>query len=163
MDEKIFFMLFHAAQNNRHLSELSKFATKVSSKLFFILYCVLLLSLWWQHDTGKLILCITIPLFTLFSSLLLRRTVHRPRPYQSLAIQIEFPRKEKYSFPSNHSASASIIALTCLYCYTPLGIVACLLAIVTGLSRVISGLHYPTDILAGFVLSSMISSLYLFF
>ena len=162
MDEKIFFSLYNLAQKNRCLGEIALFATKASSKVFFVVYAALLIYLGLQRDVKTLIVCVVIPLIALFVTLLIRKIVHRPRPYQTFDIDIRVEKKGKFSFPSNHSASAGIIAITCLYCYVPLGIVMCILVLLTGTSRVFSGVHYPSDVLAGFVLSSVIGLIYIF-
>ena len=161
MDYKLFFWLFNLAQKNRCLGNIAIIATKASSKIFFIIYIAVLISLALQRDTENFILCVWIPFLALCVTLFLRKIIHRPRPYQTFDIEIQVGRKEKFSFPSNHSASASIIAITCLYCYFPLGIFMCALALFTGISRILTGVHYPSDVLAGFVLSSIIGLLYL--
>ncbi len=57
-----------------------------------------------------------------------------------------------YGFPSNHAANAACFAVLWLRFYgVTQGTIACLLAFFVGLSRVYLGVHYPADILAGFL------------
>ena len=51
--------------------------------------------------------------------------------------------------PSRHSFSAAGIAVTAGFVWPPLGIVAGLLAVCIAVTRILSGVHYPSDVLAG--------------
>ena len=53
------------------------------------------------------------------------------------------------SFPSDHAAAASAIAVAILAFSRPMGAAFVAAATLIALSRVVVGLHYPSDILAG--------------
>ena len=59
-----------------------------------------------------------------------------------------------YSFPSMHSASvpAAYFSLAREAKKKWLWIVSVVLTLLVGVSRVVAGMHYPTDVLAGWVL-----------
>jgi membrane-associated phospholipid phosphatase len=59
-----------------------------------------------------------------------------------------------YSFPSNHAVVAASAAVALLIVHRRLGVVAVVLTVAIGLSRVYIGAHYPHDVLAGFVLGA---------
>ena len=61
--------------------------------------------------------------------------------------------------PSNHSASAMVLALALIYILPQYFIFFIILAIITGIFRVIAGLHYPIDVLFGFLLGFLIGGL----
>lgn len=80
----------------------------------------------------------------------------RPRPFLELVAHklIEKSALEK-SFPSDH-ATLSFAAATLLFSFHPrLGIAAYILAAAIAVSRVLVGVHYPSDVLAGALLGAM--------
>lgn len=57
-----------------------------------------------------------------------------------------------YSFPSNHASNAAVFATLWFILFSRFqGSLAILCACVIGMSRVYLGVHYPTDILGGFI------------
>lgn len=59
-----------------------------------------------------------------------------------------------YSFPSGHSANSAgmITTLAIIFKKTWLTVIAVILPLLVGISRFALGVHYPTDVLAGWVL-----------
>ena len=81
---------------------------------------------------------------------LLRAAINRPRPYEALNFTPLFPKDTKgQSMPSRHCFSAAAIVAAAFTVWVPLGVAACLLAAVVAVTRVLTGVHYPSDVLAG--------------
>lgn len=92
--------------------------------------------------------------FVLVSAL--RIVCGRMRPYERFGLPPVIPKKTKgKSFPSRHVFSAAIIAATFLVQSEPFlavaGIVLALLALLLGVLRVVSGVHYISDVAAALV------------
>lgn len=113
-----------------------------------LLYPALIL---WQFAAGgawiRTILGAGVP-FVLLS--LFRKLVNRPRPFEVLEIQPLLQKDSSgCSFPSRHVFSAFLIAM-CYYAVNPrIGFCLLLLGTILAAIRVIGGVHYPSDVLAG--------------
>ena len=80
----------------------------------------------------------------------LRAAINRPRPYTKYGFVPLFPKdKTGQSMPSRHCFSAAAIVAAAFTVWVPLGVAACLLAAVVAVTRVLTGVHYPSDVLAG--------------
>ena len=96
----------------------------------------------------------------LFMVELIRFFYHRPRPFvlHSLNQLIPVPVPETgYSFPSGHSTVFFALSAA-IYCYNKkLGIIFFAASVLMNVSRVISGVHYLSDIIAGMILGSVVA------
>jgi len=63
------------------------------------------------------------------------------------------------SFPSRHAACAGVIAVTALKTLPPLGVFLSLVALGICLSRVLAGVHFLRDVVAGLLLGAGIGVL----
>ena len=74
----------------------------------------------------------------------------RPRPYEVRQdIWLTGTPLDKFSFPSGHTLHAVVFSTVAISYYPQLSIVLLPFTLMVGLSRVVLGLHYPSDVLAG--------------
>lgn len=162
MDKLIFFKVFEFTKRNKHLLNLSVFVSNFSSKIFFIIYLfALIYTFLFLKD--KLFLFIIIPLSTLVIINILRRLIKRNRPADTFNLQLPVQKSKDFSFPSKHATCSMIIALSILFLNIYFGAVLVFLSFLTGLSRVMTGLHYPFDILFGWLLAICFSTTFIIF
>jgi undecaprenyl-diphosphatase len=83
---------------------------------------------------------------------LLNLLFYRPRPFAAHAIHLLFYRPSDSSFPSNATSVGFSMATAVWLFNRKAGWAMYILALLFGLSRVVGGVHYPTDVLAGAVI-----------
>lgn len=83
-----------------------------------------------------------------------RNVYSAKRPYEVFDILplIEKETKGK-SFPSRHVFSIFMIGMTYWFVCKPIAILLFVLGVILGLIRVIAGLHYPRDVIAGMLVA----------
>lgn len=139
-----------------------KFIYKILPIFVFIAYPTLLVYLIVTHD-NRLLECITVPLGVFVTVTLIRKFINFNRPYEKLDIEPLIHKSTKgKSFPSRHTASASVIAMTIFYINIPLGAVFLAVALLIGLSRICAGVHFPRDVAAGYLYSVIMSVLFFY-
>ena len=81
---------------------------------------------------------------------------YRPRPFTDLAGTKElFFHVPSYSFPSDHATFLAAISMYFyLMGYKKVGIIGFIITFLVSISRIISGLHYPGDIVGGWILGA---------
>jgi undecaprenyl-diphosphatase len=84
---------------------------------------------------------------------LVKRTVSRPRPSRAIAGAALVEDRDRFSFPSGHSAAAMSVAFAYAVAYPALAAPILMVAMLVGLSRVALGVHYPGDVLVGQMLA----------
>ena len=89
----------------------------------------------------------------------LKRTFVRERPFiRHTGISLAQAPLDRYSFPSGHTLHAVAFAWQACAAFPELGLVVIPLAMAIAASRVVLGLHYPTDVLVGALLGAISGS-----
>ncbi|MCR4672496.1 MAG: phosphatase PAP2 family protein [Lachnospiraceae bacterium] len=98
------------------------------------------------------------------ANLVLKNAVARIRPYDLYnALTILVEKQKDFSWPSGHTVNGFSCALIYLYMFPPyIGIPAVILAALISLSRLYVGVHYPTDIIGGFLIALIVSRIVYF-
>jgi len=87
---------------------------------------------------------------------LIKQFVKRDRPFEILSgVQGRVKPKDRFSFPSGHTAAAFLMATLVVHSYPYLIPVMGIWALAVGVARIYLGVHYPTDVLAGMGLGTL--------
>lgn len=88
----------------------------------------------------------------------LKHKTHRPRPYQVRQdVFLSGKPLDHFSFPSGHTLHAVAFGLVALFYFPLLAVVLAPFIVMVAMSRVILGLHYPSDVLAGAAIGYVIA------
>ncbi|MCE3252535.1 MAG: phosphatase family protein [Cellvibrio sp.] len=88
--------------------------------------------------------------------LLLKNLIKRDRPAVKISsYQAWITPSDQFSFPSGHTAAAFLFACLVFNFYPIFAIPCFIWASAIGISRVLLGVHYPTDLVAGALLGSV--------
>lgn len=118
-----------------------------------IVYLTMLATTYLQEGLGKQVLMyVFIPASGFVILSLLRKKINAPRPYEVWEIIPLLDRDSPgQSMPSRHVFSASIISMACLHASLSVGVILLVLSALLGLVRVLGGVHYPKDVVVGYI------------
>lgn len=104
-----------------------------------------------------------VPLCTFIAVTLLRYFLNFQRPYEKYDINPLIKKDKKgQSFPSRHSVSIFIIAMANLYISVYAGVTFLGLGLIICVTRVVAGVHFIRDVLAGALISILIGFVFFF-
>ncbi|MFS9351704.1 phosphatase PAP2 family protein [Streptococcus mitis] len=118
-----------------------------------IVYLTLLTTIYFREGFGKQVLIyVFIPASGFVILSLLRKKINAPRPYEVWEIVSLLDRDSPgQSMPSRHVFSATIISMACLHASLSVGVILLVLSALLGLVRVLGGVHFPKDVVVGYI------------
>ncbi len=105
-------------------------------------------------------------LFVFFSGIfawcfasILKIVIHTLRPFDAFMNVHSLISETGFAFPSGHATFYSALAVSLFFCHKKIGYVFMFFALLIGIARIIAGVHFPIDILGGFILGTLTSIL----
>lgn len=127
-------------------------AGKAATGIMYGAYPILLLRHLHAGAYGELLRAVLIPGVSFVLLSLVRARINRPRPYETWDIRPLIHKDTKgHSMPSRHVFSSAVIAMAWLRAFPPAGGVLLGISAAAALIRVLGGVHYPSDVLAGYL------------
>ena len=144
----------------RLIRDLFRLVSRLGDGLFW--YSLMLLILLFEGSEG-LLPVLHMALAGLSGTLLykwLKGKTLRPRPFEvHQDIFLTGKPLDKFSFPSGHTLHAVVFGLVAINYYPALSFIIMPFVSMVALSRVVLGLHYPSDVIAGALIGSLIAAL----
>lgn len=110
------------------------------------------------QGTSVSIRLVAVGVFDLATYVILKRWVARPRPYAACSdIRACTKALDQYSFPSGHTLHAVACSVVLTAYYPHLAWVVWPFAGLVALSRLVLGLHYLSDVIAGAALGALVA------
>jgi len=151
LDTQLFYLLNNIAGQSLFLDGIIVF---LASYMAYILVALFLVFLFFSQYPKReklqilLVTGISVIIARLGITELIRFFYHRPRPFLDLATN-QLLANDNWSFPSGHATFFFAMA-TAIYLYNKKwGIFFFIATLLITVSRVIAGIHYPSDIIGG--------------
>lgn len=132
-------------------------AGKVLTYLTAVMYISVIIRLIFLEDT-RFIRVIAVPAAGFILLTVFRAKYNAIRPYEKYDFKPLIPKETHgKSFPSRHVFSVFVCAGAVSFIYPLLGIVMNIMGLCLAIIRVISGVHFPKDVIAGAVVGILCS------
>ena len=140
-------------ENKPFLLSLLRAFNRFMTVVMPIIYLTLLATTYLQEGLGKQVLIyVFVPASGFVILSLLRKKINAPRPYEEWGIKPLLDRDSPgQSMPSRHVFSATIISMACLHASLSVGVILLVLSALLGLVRVLGGVHFPKDVVVGYI------------
>jgi undecaprenyl-diphosphatase len=155
MDLRLFRLI---NQLSGHFSPIDKFMILISNRIRYV-YVLILLFTAIKNRANKRIAVETggSILLSLLLHMLIKMFFYKPRPFKKRRVGILIPSKMDSTFPSKHTLLSFAASTSVFMLHRSLGTIMYVMSLLTGLSRIWVGHHYPSDIIGSAVLGSITS------
>ena len=150
MNEQRYQAISRPFQENPNAALWLIWANKALTVVGYVAYPVLLIVVALACAWMDLVKFVVVPALAFVLLSVFRARYNAPRPYEVLAIEpIIHKDTIGKSFPSRHTFSMMMIACSWLVWQPPVGIALIVCACAMACARVIGGVHFPRDVVAG--------------
>ena len=170
MNNIIFFFLYNLAHQSKIFDDVVIFFAVYFPYIVIILAGLFLL---FHHEVlqaespfqvflekkKEILMVFFIGIIAWIADAILKFLIHTLRPFDIFSqVHPLFP-ESSYAFPSGHATFFMALAFSLFFLHKKAGYVFMFFALLIGTARIIAGVHFPIDILGGFVLGGLISFL----
>lgn len=159
MKKETYIKITQPFRDNPELAKGIHIANKVCTGVMYVAYPLLLVYLYFYQYLSSYFSfkrALLVPAISFVVLTVVRALMNRPRPYEKFELPPVIKKDTKgNSFPSRHVFSATMIAMTFLLMspWSWLGLLFLVVAVALAVVRVLSGVHYISDVVAGFLVA----------
>jgi undecaprenyl-diphosphatase len=168
MNEKIFLYFYDFAHRSVGMDKVIVFFAEI---LPFIVIALAGLFLLFHHDVFRaenpfriflqkkkeILYSFFVGITAWILATLLKLAIGLDRPFHIISQTEPLFSKTDYSFPSGHATFFMALAFSIYFYHKKAGLVFITLAVLIGLARIAAGVHFPADILGGFILGALVA------
>jgi undecaprenyl-diphosphatase len=168
MNDTIFFFLYGLAHQSKIFDDIVIFFAVYFPYIVIILAGLFLL---FHHEVFKaenpfqvflqkkkeILLAFFVGVVAYLVASILKIFIHIPRPFDTFPQVHSLFTETGYSFPSGHATFFMALAFSLFFYHKKAGCVFMFFALLIGTARIIAGVHFPNDILGGFILGILVA------
>lgn len=151
MNEQVFFALNSLAGKSAALDGLMIFASRFLLPIIFFGTLIFLA----RVGRGALLAFLATVILVAFFDWLINLFWPQERPFVANTVNLLTIHAPDPSFPSLHAAFASALAISVLFHKKLIGVMLMVVAFFVGMGRIFVGVHWPSDILGGFLIGGL--------
>ena len=137
--------------NFQSLTKFARMVTRTGDGYFQVILPFTILAVVGKEQAANYMFAVIIA-FTIerLCYLVLKKGLKRKRPPEVIPFfEAAVKAPDEFSFPSGHTSAAFLLAVLTMFYFPVLALPLFIWAIAVGFSRVILGVHFPADVLAG--------------
>lgn len=146
----LFYLIYNLSNQSEILDTLMIFAAR-----YLIIITFLLITIFAFRGNIREKKAFILAIFCLITAVVIIKIIHlffiETRPFVSLNLTPLYPYDPDPSFPSRHVTMMTAITSAYIYFKSKWAMLFLVFLILTGISRIYVGVHYPLDILGGFL------------
>jgi len=146
----LFFSIYNLSHQSEILDRVMIFITNYLIYMTMLLTFILAIKGSAAEKKAFLLIILGIPISILLI-LGIHLFIHEPRPFVTFNFTPLTDNKPDLSFPSRHATLMAVIAFAYTYFKSKWSLFFLILMILVGISRIYVGVHYPLDVLGGFI------------
>lgn len=174
MNNDIFFYIYNFTQNSTVLQNLAVFFAEPFGDFVLVLAATFLL---FHHEVfskkhpilelkrkwKEIVSVFLTAVFARAITEILKYTFAHPRPFVELANFPSLIPETGYSFPSGHATFFMALGVAIYLVHRRAGFVFIFCAFIIGVARIFVGVHYPIDVVFGFIVGAIVPILVSYF
>ena len=150
MNQTIFYFFYNLAHQSNFFDQLINFLAVYLPYLVILSAGIFLI--FYRRNWRESFLVFFSGGLAIIIDQLLKFLIQSPRPFLAFTNVLPLFPETGYAFPSGHAAFFSSLAFALFFINRKTGFIFMFFALLIGLARIIAGVHFPIDILGGFLL-----------
>lgn len=161
MNNQIFFFFYNFSHQSQIFDSVAVFTAETLPYIVVIL--AILFLLFYRKSWKEFFVVFVSSGSAYLISKILKILIHTNRPFVKFSYVQSLFFENGFAFPSGHATFFMALAISIFLLHKKMGYMFIFFALLISFARIIVGVHFPIDILGGFILGAGISYLFAYF